>query len=149
MRASNRVQEFIKRHEQLRLTAYLCPAGVPTIGWGSTKGVAMGMTITQEQAQARFDSDLAAAESAVEKLVDVPLTQGQFDALVSFVFNVGAANLAKSTLLRLLNDGRPAAASAQFPLWCHARDPKSGKLVSLPGLVKRRADEKAMFDEAN
>ena len=149
MKTSQKAQEFIKRHELLRLKAYLCPAGVPTIGWGSTKGVAMGMTITQEQAQARFEADLSAAEAAVEKLVDVPLTQGQFDALVSFVFNVGASNLAKSTLLRLLNDGRPATASMQFPMWCHARDPKTGKLVALPGLVKRRAEEKAMFDAAS
>ena len=135
----------IKRHELLRLKAYLCPAGVPTIGWGSTKGVAMGMTITEAQADARLVQDLAVAEGAIAKAVTVPLTQGQFDALVSFVFNVGVKNFQGSSLLKLLNQGRYDLAAAQLPRWCHARDPKTGGVVQLPGLVKRRSEEREVF----
>lgn len=135
----------IKRHELLRLKAYLCPAGVPTIGWGSTKGVAMGMTITEQQADARLVQDLATAESAIHKHVKVPLTQNQFDALASFVFNVGVKNFQGSTLLKKLNEGKYAAAAEQFQFWRNARDPKTGKLGVLPGLVKRRAEEREVF----
>jgi len=135
----------IKRHELLRLKAYLCPAGVPTIGWGSTRGVAMGMTITEQQADARLVQDLATAEGAIAKSVKVPLTQGQFDALVSFVFNVGVKNFQGSTLLKKLNAGAYAGAAEQLPLWCHARDPRTGGMVRLPGLVKRRREEMEAF----
>jgi lysozyme len=148
----------IKRHELLRLKAYLCPAGVPTIGWGSTRGVAMGMTITEQQADARLVQDLATAEGAINKNVKVPLTQGQFDALVSFVFNVGVPHFAgvwsnkdkaflsgPSTLLKKLNRGDYKGAAEQLPLWCHARDPKTGGMVRLPGLVKRRREEMEAF----
>lgn len=139
----------IKRHELLRLKAYLCPAGVPTIGWGSTKGVAMGMEITEAQADARLVQDLSTAENAVEKNVKVPLSQNQFDALVSFVFNVGAKNFQGSTLLKQLNRGQYELAAGQLMRWCHARDPKSGKLVVLLGLVKRRREEMEAFLRAS
>jgi len=145
MRTSPEGVARIKRHELLRLKAYLCPAGVPTIGWGSTRGVAMGMVITEQQADARLVSDLATAENAIEKHVKVPLTQNQFDALVSFVFNVGVKNFQPSTLLKLLNSGKYDAAADQLQRWCHAKDPKSGKVGVLPGLVKRRAEEKEVF----
>ena len=135
----------IKRHELLRLKAYLCPAGVPTIGWGSTKGVAMGMTITEAQADARLVQDLAVAEGTINKAVKVPLNQNEFDALASFVFNVGVQNFLKSTLLKLLNQGRRAEAAYQFQRWCHARDPKTGGVVQLPGLEKRRSEEREVF----
>ena len=145
MRTSPEGIARIKRHELLRLKAYLCPAGVPTIGWGSTKGVAMGMEITEAQADARLVQDLATAENAIEKNVKVPLSQNQFDALVSFVFNVGAKNFQGSTLLKQLNRGQYEAAAAQFERWCHARDPKGGGMVRLPGLLKRRLEEKEVF----
>lgn len=145
MRTSPEGIARIKRHELLRTKAYLCPAGVPTIGWGSTKGVAMGMEITEVQADARLVADLATAENAIEKNVKVPLSQNQFDALASFVFNVGAKNFQGSTLLKLLNQGKPEAAAAQFERWCHARDPKGGGMVRLPGLLKRRLEEKEVF----
>lgn len=145
MKTSEAGIERIKRHELLRLKAYLCPAGVPTIGWGSTRGVAMGMTITEQQADARLVQDLATAEGAIVKSVQVPLTQGQFDAMVSFVFNVGVKNFLGSTLLKRLNDGKYQAAADQLPHWCHAKDPKSGKMVRLPGLLKRRLEEREVF----
>jgi lysozyme len=129
--------------EQRRLTAYLCPAGVPTIGWGHTKGVKLGDTCSVQQADIWLTQDLEDAAAAVSSLVHVPLTQGQFDALTDFVFNLGAGRLKSSTLLQLLNDGRVFAAADQFERWVHGK--VNGQDVVLPGLVKRRAAEAAMF----
>jgi lysozyme len=129
--------------EQRRLIAYLCPAGIPTIGWGHTKGVKPGDTCSVQQADIWLSQDLEDAAAAVASLVHVPLTQGQFDALTDFVFNLGAARLKSSTLLQLLNDGRVSAAADQFRLWVHAK--VNGQDVVLPGLVTRRAAEAAMF----
>lgn len=121
------------------LQAYLCSAGVPTLGVGHTRGVKMGQSCTAEQAQQWLAEDLADAEEAVNRLVKVHLTQNQFDAIVSFTFNLGAGALAKSTLLRLLNGAQYAEAVGQFRLWNLA-----GGRPSL-GLTKRRAAEAAMF----
>lgn len=82
----------------------------------------------------------------VNQLVRVPLNQNQFDALTSFVFNVGALNFRKSTLLLLLNSGKYEAASNEFLKWTKAKDPKTGQYVELKGLVKRRKKEKDLFD---
>lgn len=119
--------------------AYLCPAGIPTIGVGHTRGVKMGDTCTTEQAQSWFTDDLEDAEAAVEHLVKVPMSQGMFDSLVSFTYNLGAERLKTSTLLKYLNEGRTFAAAGQFKLWCHA----GGKVCD--GLVKRRAWETDTF----
>lgn len=132
--------DLIKQFEGLYLKAYRCPAGVPTIGYGHTAGVAVGQTITQQQADDYLRRDVRQFERAVARLVTVPLTQGQFDALVSFAFNLGEGALAQSTLLRLLNAGDYAGAAAQFDRWVYA----SGKKLS--GLVKRRAAERALFE---
>lgn len=131
---------LIRQSEGLRLRAYLCPAGIPTIGYGSTAGVKMGQTITAERAEELLREDLRQFEAAVSRLVKVPLSQGQFDALTSFAFNLGAKSLEKSTLLRLLNAGDYPGAAAQFDRWVYA----SGKKLS--GLVKRRAAERALFE---
>ena len=140
MQISKAGLDLIKQFEGLYLKAYRCPAGVPTIGYGHTAGVAMGQTITQQQADDYLRRDVRMFERAVERLVKVPLTQGQFDALVSFAFNLGEGALAQSTLLRLLNAGDYAGAAAQFDRWN-----KSGGRV-LPGLVRRRAAERALFE---
>lgn len=132
--------DLIKQFEGLYLQAYRCPAGVPTIGYGHTAGVAMGQTITQQHADDYLRRDVRQFERAVARLVTVPLTQGQFDALVSFAFNLGEGALAQSTLLRLLNAGDYAGAAAQFDRWN-----KAGGRV-LPGLVRRRAAERALFE---
>src|SRR5690606_20728399 len=103
--------ELIKQFEGLRLKAYKCPSGIWTIGYGHTKGVYPGMTITEELADKFLVDDIWYFERDVESLVKVPLTQGQFDALVSFAFNVGsdiddddiAEGLGDSTLLKKLN----------------------------------------------
>ncbi len=131
---------LIRQFEGLRLSAYRCPAGIATIGYGSTAGVQMGQTITAERAEELLREDVRQFEAAVSRLVKVPLTQGQHDALVSFAFNLGAKSLEQSTLLRLLNAGDYKGAAAQFDRWVYA----SGK--KLPGLVKRRAAERALFE---
>lgn len=142
MQPSQAAIDLIKASEGLRLTAYRDSAGILTIGYGSTGGIKPGQKITPEQAEAMLVDDLDEAAEAVRQLVTVPLTQGQFDALCSFVFNLGAGRLRDSTLLRLLNQGKYGEAAAQFRFWVMA----GGK--PLPGLVKRRAAERALFDGA-
>ncbi|WP_312450056.1 lysozyme [Stutzerimonas nitrititolerans] len=131
---------MIKSFEGLRLSAYKCPADVWTIGYGTTAGVKEGQIITKERAEELLRDDVKRFEDQVLRLVKVPLTQGQLDALVSFTYNLGAANLGNSTLLRLLNAGDYKGAAAQFDRWTKA----GGK--ELPGLVKRRAAERALFE---
>lgn len=140
MRTSKNGLALIRQAEGLRLRAYKCPAGVWTIGFGTTAGVKEGQVITKERAEELLRDDVKRFEDQVLRLVKVPLTQGQLDALVSFTYNLGAANLGNSTLLRLLNAGDYKGAAAQFDRWTKA----GGK--ELPGLVKRRAAERALFE---
>lgn len=141
MKTSERGMKLIREFEGVKLFSYLCPAGVWTIGYGHTKGVKEGDTCSEEQARAWLRDDLRDAEAAVNQLVQVPLTQSQFDALASFTFNLGVGNLANSTLLRLLNASDYAKAAGQFPRWTKVR----GKELPVPGLVRRRAAEQALF----
>ena len=129
--------DLVHCFEGLYLSAYLCPAGVPTIGYGHTSGVKMGQRITRAQAETYLRADMAAAAAQVDKLVKVPLTANQRGALASFVFNLGAGNLQSSTLLRLLNQGDYKGAAGQFGRWVYAT--VDGVKTQLPGLVKRRA----------
>lgn len=143
MKPSYAAVRLAKDSEGLRLAAYPDPgsgAEPYTVGYGSTTGVHKGDVITLDQAEARLDRDLANAAAAVNKAVTVTLTQGQFDALCDFVFNLGAGNLNSSTLLKKLNTGDYSGAAAEFPKWVKA----SGKI--LPGLVKRRDAERALFE---
>ena len=134
---------LVKLSEGCKLTSYQCPAGVWTIGFGSTgPDVVKGMTITEEQAVDRLMHDLSHAETTVKRLVTVPLTQHQYDALVDFVFNCGAGNFQSSTLLKLLNQENFAAAHDEFAKWN-----KSGGRV-LAGLTTRRLTESNLFSEA-
>ncbi len=135
--------DLVRQFEGLYLTAYLCPAGEPTIGYGHTAGVRMGQTITAVQADDFLMSDLTAAAAQVDKLVKVPLTPNQRGALASFVFNLGAGSLQSSTLLRLLNQGDYKGAAGQFGRWVYAT--VNGVKTELPGLVKRRAAEAKLF----
>jgi len=144
MKISDAGLELISSFEGLRLAAYLDPAGIPTIGWGHTAGVHLGMDITRAQALELLRQDTSGAAASVNRLVTRPLTQPQFDALVSLVFNAGTAPLSPGTLGRKLNAGDFAGAAAEFPRWVKATD-KSGRVVTLPGLVRRRAAEEAMF----
>lgn len=128
------------------------PRGVPptsadvwTIGWGHTHGVSKGDKITLAQAEEFLSYDLVWVEEAVNKLVKVPLNQNQFDALGSFVFNLGEANFSSSTLLRLLNAGDYKGAANQFVRWDKQRQ-KDGSMKALRGLTRRRKEEKTMFN---
>jgi lysozyme len=132
--------ELIRACEGFRPDAYRDAVGVWTIGYGHTGNVRAGDRITREQGEALLRLDAGCAVEAVGRIVTVPLRQGQVDALVSFVFNLGEGALAGSTLLRKLNAGDAAGAAAEFPKWCHA-----GNAV-LPGLVTRRARERALFE---
>lgn len=139
MKTSSVGRELVRIFEGCVLVAYRCPAGVPTIGVGHTRGVKMGDRCTPGQAEAWLREDLADAEAAITRLVKVPLTQEQFDALASFTFNLGARSLAESTLLLLLNKGNYKAAAEQFVRWNKSNG------VALTGLVRRRAAERALF----
>lgn len=144
MKTSQAGVDLIKQFEGQRLTAYKCPAGIWTIGYGHTSAageptVQPGMTITYQEANAILVRDLGKYEDAVDRLVKVPLTQNQFDALVSFTYNVGEGALAKSTLLKKLNAGQYDAVPAELMKWTKG----GGK--ELPGLVRRRRAECAMW----
>ena len=136
--------EIIRVCEGLRLTAYKCPAGVYSIGYGHTgPDVYKGLTITREQAEEWLRKDVYAAELAVYELVTVPLTINQFSALVSFVYNIGRGAFSTSTMRKILNQGYIGSSAAeQFDRWIYA-DKKI-----LPGLVERRKREKALFLKA-
>ena len=139
MRTSQRGMNLIKSFEGLRLQAYQDSVGVWTIGYGATRGVKPGMSITKDQAERMLLNDVQRFEPEVERLVKVPLNSSQWDALICFTYNLGAANLESSTLLRLLNAGDYAGAADQFPRWNKA----GGKV--LPGLARRRAAERDLF----
>lgn len=131
--------DIIKKFEGLRLQAYLCPAGKPTIGWGHTYGVKMGRTISVAEAEVLLDHDYQDALSGVEELITVPLTENQLGALASFVFNLGRGKLIGSTLRKKLNQGDYKGAAEELDKWVYAGG------VKLDGLVARRAAEKELF----
>lgn len=139
MKISDSGIALIKHFEGCKLKAYLCPAGVWTIGYGHTDGVKAGMAWTQQQADDALARDLQSFESAVSACVTVPITQSQFDALVSFAFNCGAGALRKSTLLRLLNAGDYSGAEKQFGRWI------SKGTAAEKGLRRRRKAEALLF----
>jgi lysozyme len=127
---------LVGHHEGFRKQAYRDPVGIVTVCYGHTGTARMGQSYSKEACQALLQSDLRAAEAAVRRLVKVPLTQETFDALVSFTFNVGEGNFAKSNLLRKLNAGDYEGACRELSRWIYAR----GQI--LPGLITRRKDEK-------
>lgn len=134
---------LVKEFEGCELEAYSCPAGAWTIGYGHTLSAAPGMLINEAKAEALLREDLRNAEEVVDQLVEVPINDNQFSALVSFVFNVGPTAFEESTLLRLLNlfNGFEEVA-AQFLRWNKAGDEE------LPGLTRRRHAERALFLES-
>jgi lysozyme len=144
MNTSEAGLKLIRQFEGLRLKAYRCPAGIWTIGYGHTTAagppeVREGMKITAAEADAILKRDLERFEAAVSAMVKVPLSQAQFDALVSFAFNCGTAALRRSTLLRRVNAGAFEAVPAELMKWTKA----DGR--ELPGLVRRRRAEAALW----
>lgn len=149
MKLSSAGFELIKEFEGLRLKAYLCPANVWTIGYGHTLGVTANMEINKFEADAFLVSDARQFEAAVNRYVKVRLEQNEFDALVSFAFNVGTKAFRDSTLVRVLNEGRKKDVPAQLMRWNRG----GGKV--LKGLERRRRaeaglwrglDDKAVFE---
>lgn len=137
---------IIKAHEGLRLEAYLpTPNDVWTIGYGHTKTARKGMKITHRGAEELLKQDLAWVERTIARRVKVPLTQNQYDALASLIFNIGAGAFTRSTVLRRLNASDYEGAADAFMMWTKQRNRKTGKLEVLSGLVKRRSSERKLF----
>ena len=148
MKTSQRGIDIIKEHEGLKLTAYLCPAGVPTIGWGHTRTVTLAdvhaqRRITREEAERLLSEDLQMFERGVLNACTIVPNQNQFDAFVSLSFNIGLGALGRSTALRRHNEGDFDSAANAIELWNKAR--VNGVLTVMRGLVRRRAAEKALY----
>jgi lysozyme len=139
MKISKRGLDLIASFEGLRLKAYVCPAGILTIGYGHTGDVKEGDIITEEKAKELLAKDVERFENAVIVAVNVQMTPAMLDALVSFTYNVGEGNLRRSTLLKRLNAKDYIGAANEFLKW----NKGGGKI--LPGLVKRRETERELF----
>jgi len=145
MNVSTNCLTLIKKYEGLKLKSYLCPAGVATIGYGNTRykdgtPVTLGESITQDQADELLNSILEDFIESVNYLVKAPINQNQFDALVSFVYNVGSGNFQKSTLLKKINvNPNDPTIKDEFMRWVKSK----GKV--LDGLVKRRTSEAELY----
>lgn len=143
MKTSQLGRSFIESFEKLRLSVYNDEAGKATVGFGHlVKEGESFTTITEEQADILLGDDLAWAESVVNDHVHADLSQNQFDALVSLVFNIGSGNFENSTLLRLINAGNPEAAAQQFIRWDRTGGHESD------GLKARRVAEQKIFLES-
>jgi lysozyme len=145
MQASDNCLNLIKQSESFRSKPYLCPAGMPTIGYGSTRyadGTPVKLSdppITQDQAEEIMRATLGNYEDAVNRYVVVPINQNQFDSLVDFAYNAGTQNLKTSTLLKKLNQGQYDQAANEFGKWVYGGGKKLG------GLIKRRGVERDLF----
>jgi lysozyme len=140
MQYSKSGETLTESFEGCRLSSYQDQVGVWTIGYGHTRGVGPGMLCTPAQAEAWLIEDIQWASDTVNKYVTVVITQGEFDALVDFTFNLGANNFWHSTLLKLVNKGDFTAAANEFAKW----DRAGGKVVA--GLLRRREAEEAEFN---
>ena len=140
---NNKISEnginLIKSFEGLRLSAYKCSAGVLTIGYGHTGNVKPFDVVSEKQAEDILKNDLIKFEKVINDSVCVELNQNQFDALVSFVFNIGATAFKKSTMLKFLNANHFPLAAGQFDRWVYIKGEKSN------GLINRRKKEKELF----
>lgn len=139
-----RFEGFEKKLPDGRFTAYLCPAGIWSIGLGSTgPDIKRGLIWTESQCEERFAADLAKFEKGVKELVTVPLNAAELGALTSFAYNVGLGALQGSTLRKKLNAGDREGAADEFLKW--DKGTVGGKKVTLAGLTKRRAYERSVF----
>lgn len=139
MNTSEEGKALIKKFEGCELEAYQCSANVWTIGYGHTEGVKEGDTITQEEAEDMLAKDLSIYETYVEDAIHVPLEQQQFDALVSWTYNLGVGNLHSSTMRRVLNEGKYDRVPSEMARWNKA----NGEV--LEGLERRRKAEGLLF----
>ena len=144
MRPSKACVDLVKSFEGFRAEAYKCPAGVWTVGYGTTENVHPGDVVNEQEAEELLMNDLTEASGAIDELVDVPLTQRQYDALASLIYNIGREAFRNSTLLKMLNGGKGVhEVGAQFLRWNRA----GGKVM--PGLIRRRESERALFSQGN
>ena len=139
MNISKEGLSLIKKFEGCELEAYLCPAGVWTVGYGHTKDVKEGDKINKEEADYLLQEEMIEYESYINDFVEVPLNQNQFDALCSWVYNLGPTNLKNSTMLKVLNEEKYVDVPQEIKRWN-----KAGGEV-LDGLIKRREAEAKMF----
>ena len=154
METSQRGIELIKRYEGVILHSYLCPAGVISIGFGHTgSDVKKGMIITEEEAENLLKKDLKKIEDKLNFSLEhdnITLNQNQFDACISFIFNLGFSAFIFSTLYKKLKQGDYAGASAEFPKWVYITktDPETGERfkIKLKGSEFRRKSEQELFN---
>lgn len=146
MKTSEKGKDFIKSFESLQLKAYKCSAGVPTIGYGHTSGVKMDMSIDEVEANRLLDNDVARFDLELSKKLSKPVKQHQWDALISFIFNLGMGNFLSSTLYKKLKaNPDDATIPDEFLKWDKAR--VNGELVALKGLTRRRAAEAMIYKQ--
>ena len=136
----NKAGRLIAEFEGFSSTVYRCQAGVPTIGFGHTRGVVDGQTITKEDALRLLMSELSTLQKALANVIHVDVTEGQFVAILSLVYNIGVWKFRTSTLLRELNAGHVLHASEQFSHWIYVKKQPSR------GLMNRREKEREVFD---
>ncbi|XWK88662.1 MAG: lysozyme [Phormidium sp.] len=152
MKISQNCLELIKKWEGLYLNAYKDPVGIPTIGYGTIRypngqKVRMGDKITQQEAEAFLQLECDEVAEKVSKLVSgISLNQNQFDALVSLCYNIGTGAFEDSTLLRELKANNFANAAKEFDRW--VKGTQNGVKITLPGLVNRRREERALFEKS-
>lgn len=141
MEISKQGIDFIKKYEGFKPYAYLCPAKILTIGYGHTRGVRLGQTCTEAEAEQFLKEDLEIAEAEVNKVAnEVQLTQGQYDSLVSFAFNLGVSNFKTSTLRKkVLNNPADRTIMGEFGKWVYIK----GKVSQ--GLQRRRLEESKLY----
>lgn len=143
MRTGDTGLNLIKGYEGLRMSAHYAPSEQWTVGYGHVSTARHGMSVTEHEAERLLREDVKPIESLIAETVRAPLNQNEHDALTSLIFSIGEENWRRSTVLRKLNSGDKLAAAAAFELWTRAR--VNGELVSLDGLVRRRAAEKSLF----
>ena len=136
----NLTESLIKKFEGCELEAYLCPAGVWTIGYGHTKDVKEGDRITKDEANHLLEEEMIEYESYIDDMVDVELNQSQYDALCAWVYNLGPSNLGSSQLLKVLNEGKYEEVPQQIKRWNKA----NGEVLN--GLIRRREAEALLFE---
>ncbi len=134
---------LIKGYEGLRMSAHYAPSEQWTVGYGHTDTARHGMSVTEGEAERLLREDVAPIESLISETVRAPLNQNEHDALTSLIFNIGEENWRRSSVLRKLNEGDKLSAAQGFEMWTKAR--VNGELVTLDGLVRRRAAEKSLF----
>lgn len=143
---SNNGVDLIKYYEGFSAKTYICPAGKPTIGYGHVVLPGEKFSVIDiATAEELLLKDLDKVQICIKNNVEIPLTQNQFDALCSFIYNVGITAFINSTLLKMINLNDQDA-SQQLLRWCKAKD-KNGEFYTLPGLLKRRQSEKDLFDK--